>query len=640
MARKHGWELPAHTLQVVAITVFFLLCVAYYAFFAPFLWNDLYEYIAIGVYSFLALSVFILYVRCTAIDPADPGILIEGNRTPPSLSHSDEPNRTGSKNGGRSIKHQSCCTRVGGVFCGCIVKEDCRNDDILQQQPEEDALFCTLCNAEVRKFSKHCRSCDKCVDGFDHHCRWLNNCVGRKNYITFLCLMGASLLWLIVEFGVGVAVLIRCFVDRKGTENQITEKLGVGFSRPPFATVVALCTAVSLMATVPLGELFFFHMILIRKGITTYEYVVAMRTQSEPPGPSIDGGDGEGDHQSIQTSPTSSAVTAISGRSSHGIGLQYKGVWCTPPRIFMDNQDEIIPHLEPGNVPSTIDPDAAQPPEKGKRLPQRPVKISAWKLAKLDPAEAAKAGAKARASSSVLRPISSRHNPYDHDHPSSSNISGRSSPLSTDPGIRSFHNRIPRRPSPSRNSYPPSRASREDIESCHNSINSLTSPQNINSQTPPLAQLSSIRDQLNLMHRSSAEQPRQGQPSVIQSRNPARNSVGAPVNSRTSIFWDPVAARFVSAASQTTTTDAPSSQPTGRELPYTGQSIFSGGPHATEQSPRLSRGTGPAGLSGTDRGPTVNQYQYSRSHRGGQLPVFTPTDSNQNPTSSGQRYHH
>lgn len=39
--------------QVVAITVFFLLTVAYYAFFAPFLGNKLYEYIAIGVYSFL-----------------------------------------------------------------------------------------------------------------------------------------------------------------------------------------------------------------------------------------------------------------------------------------------------------------------------------------------------------------------------------------------------------------------------------------------------------------------------------------------------------------------------------------------------------------------------------------------------------
>lgn len=99
--------------QVVAITVFFLLSVAYYAFFAPFLGTELYEYVAIGVYSvlvrtikayfffffsnkpslvfplsviltfeleFQAFCVFILYVRCTGIDPADPGILIEPDK--------------------------------------------------------------------------------------------------------------------------------------------------------------------------------------------------------------------------------------------------------------------------------------------------------------------------------------------------------------------------------------------------------------------------------------------------------------------------------------------------------------------------------------------------------------------------------
>ncbi|KAA8537385.1 hypothetical protein F0562_026928 [Nyssa sinensis] len=88
MARRHGWELPAHTFQVVAITVFFLLSVAFYAFFAPFLGKDIYEYVAIGVYSFLALSVFILYVRCTGIDPADPGILIEADKTSAYRLHS------------------------------------------------------------------------------------------------------------------------------------------------------------------------------------------------------------------------------------------------------------------------------------------------------------------------------------------------------------------------------------------------------------------------------------------------------------------------------------------------------------------------------------------------------------------------
>lgn len=100
-------------MQVVAITVFFLLSVAFYAFFAPFLGKDIYEYIAIGIYSslvsviwssiffwnckmfsalncatfFQALSVFILYVRCTAIDPADPGILIEADKMSPYTSH-------------------------------------------------------------------------------------------------------------------------------------------------------------------------------------------------------------------------------------------------------------------------------------------------------------------------------------------------------------------------------------------------------------------------------------------------------------------------------------------------------------------------------------------------------------------------
>lgn len=49
--------------QVVAITVFFLLCIAYYAFFAPFLGNDIFEYVAFGVYSLLVSNYPIrLYV--------------------------------------------------------------------------------------------------------------------------------------------------------------------------------------------------------------------------------------------------------------------------------------------------------------------------------------------------------------------------------------------------------------------------------------------------------------------------------------------------------------------------------------------------------------------------------------------------
>ncbi|CAN1315746.1 Protein S-acyltransferase 21 [Linum perenne] len=456
---------------------------------------------------------------------------------------------------------------LGGFFCGFLVKEDCRSDEDMHSG--EDALFCTLCNAEVRKFSKHCRSCDKCVDGFDHHCRWLNNCVGRKNYISFITLMATSLVWLAVEFGVGVVVLVRCFVDRKTMDHQISEKLGIGFSRPPFATVVALCTVVSFLATVPLGELFFFHMILIRKGITTYEYVVAMRTQSEPPEPSVDGGE----QQSLPSSPTSSAVTAISGRSSLGMGLQYKGAWCTPPRIFMDNPDEIIPHLEPGRLPSTIDPDTLpEGGEKGKKLPQRQVRISAWKLAKLDSNEAMKAAAKARASSSVLKPMSSRHQPYDTDHMSGSN------------------------------SYAPS---------------------NMSQTTSPLQQqISSSRDHFNPMYQSSVGQsPYSTRPGETNGNTAANSNV--PRNQPQLAGWDPEAGRFVSSTSRGVgSSNAGGGNGASSQVPGTEQSIFYGGPIVGQQQHGSRVGIGERGLMSGHQG---------RSQRGGQLPVFVPSDyHNQN----------
>lgn len=38
-----------------------------------------------------------------------------------------------------------------GICCGLLVKEDCRRDDDRGQLQvnDEEALFCTLCNAEV-----------------------------------------------------------------------------------------------------------------------------------------------------------------------------------------------------------------------------------------------------------------------------------------------------------------------------------------------------------------------------------------------------------------------------------------------------------------------------------------------------------
>lgn len=65
----------------------------------------------------------------------------------------EEPSKLGLRNGGKVDSRDSSCSKLRGILCGCLVKEDCRKDeDLLQQSGEEDALFCTLCNAEVQLF--------------------------------------------------------------------------------------------------------------------------------------------------------------------------------------------------------------------------------------------------------------------------------------------------------------------------------------------------------------------------------------------------------------------------------------------------------------------------------------------------------
>ncbi|KAE8717080.1 hypothetical protein F3Y22_tig00110063pilonHSYRG00002 [Hibiscus syriacus] len=300
-----------------------------------------------------------------------------------------------------------------------------------------------------------------------------------------------------------------------------------------------------------------------------------MRTQSEPPGQSADGED----QQTISSSPTSSALTAISGRSSLGRSLQYKGAWCTPPRIFMDHRDEIIPHLDPGRLPSTVDPDGVHPPDKGKKLPQRPVRISAWKLAKLDTKEAVKAAAKARATSSVLRP-----------------------------------------PSCTLSSYPSSHVSRDDAESCARSVGDMSS--HLSSITPsPMAQQHSNKEHFNPMYGASVNQSplsvKESEGNEHAAEHHIRRTCSGIESSRTSVFWDPEAGRFVSSSSR----NAGSLQATGSQLLYNVQSIFFGGPLTSSLSVGLERSS-----SSSDH--LHQQQQQGRSERGGQLPVFVPSDCN------------
>ncbi|KAF1885486.1 hypothetical protein Lal_00029375 [Lupinus albus] len=617
--------------------------------------------------------------------------------------------------------NRNSCDLIGGIFCILFSLEDCRKQEVIagDQSGGEDALFCTLCNSEVRKFSKHCRSCDKCVDGFDHHCRWLNNCVGLKNYYSFIALMGFSLMWLVIEAGVGIAVLVRFFINKREMEYEIIDRLGNGFSRPPFATVVVVCTTVSILACVPLCELFFFHMILIRKGITTYEYVVAMRAMSEAPaGASVDE-----DLPNVLYSPTGSAATGLSGGSS--FGLQYKGSWCTPPRVFVDYQklnifndavwalasnphikpimhdresgpleiskafsmDEVVPHLEPGMPPSTVDPDASG----GQKMPKRPVRISAWKLAKLDSKEAVRAAAKARASSSVLRPVDNRRL-QDPELSSSGNMSIRSSFSAETETNKEIKHEF--RLTAMIDSIAPAQGSRGEYETGSQSMSSFSSPSHVHEAVTlsPLPQgqgLGGFREATSIPS-LVPERPLSSKATLSNFRNPISNhSLGLDgrmmpkgINNdplllsasstnilrdmrRTSVVWDQEAGRYVSVPllplearnristrvelpnlnAETCSTARKSTIPPrelssssapkttaqhAQNLMYTGNSIFFGGPVMSAPVKDGLENNRHLASAGAQDSIAVNMPQESRYKRvslSNQLPVFVPGGS-------------
>ncbi|XP_020105013.1 probable protein S-acyltransferase 22 [Ananas comosus] len=430
--RKHGWELPYHPLQVVAIAVFLALGFAFYVFFVPFVGKKLFQYVVMGLYTPLITCVFLLYIWCAATDPGDPGVF----KSKKYVKEVDNGKQTHNKESGQVVSNSELHTATTGekavpeglstvaatdksydqkegesssscsraflalfFLCRplCFLGNLCHShEQSSEQQMSEDGMFfCSLCEVEVLKYSKHCRVCDKCVDGFDHHCRWLNNCIGRRNYRRFFILMIFALLLLILEWSVGVLVLILCFLKRKEYSAEIVSKLGSSFSLLPFVIVVASCTLLAMVATLPLAQLFFFHILLIKKGITTYDYIIALREQEQQQ-------DVAG-HQSPQMSQVSS-ITGLSSASS--FGTFHRGSWCTPPRLFLEDQFDVVPPEIGTSVNSTGK--KIREEEKPRRKAAGTVKISPWTLARLNADEVSKAAAEARKKSRVLQPINRR----------------------------------------------------------------------------------------------------------------------------------------------------------------------------------------------------------------------------------------
>ncbi|KAI4384907.1 hypothetical protein MLD38_002992 [Melastoma candidum] len=291
--RRHGWQPPLHPLQIVGMAVFSFLVVAFYLFLGLFLGSRIAEIVMVTLFSSVALLAVLLFIRCTATDPTD------------KTSFKKNKKKTSGCKGLQKLNYGYVLAQVITRFFRRLEKKILRSvirrkyldplstssymepllpfplitkdDVILPDLNEVDVTFCSLCNFEVKKHSKHCRTCNRCVEGFDHHCRWLNNCIGKKNYTTFILLMVSVLLMLVIEGGTGIAVFILCFVDKKGMERELSRKFHVEFPRGLLATIAFFLVLLTAYSTAALGQLFFFHLVLIRKGMRTYDYILAMR---------------------------------------------------------------------------------------------------------------------------------------------------------------------------------------------------------------------------------------------------------------------------------------------------------------------------------------------------------------------------
>ncbi|KAJ8423753.1 hypothetical protein Cgig2_012608 [Carnegiea gigantea] len=336
-SRRHGWQRPLHPLQIVGMALYAFLVASFYCFLGPFLGNRIAQISLTTIFSSVALFAMVLFIRCTAIDPSAK-----------TRARRRYPARPKTKPKASSKSNLNCGFLLGQILIRAfrrierkILKTFIRRkylvdprvthvhlepllpfplvfrQDTISPEPkmvmegEEDddidVSFCSLCDSHVQKHSKHCRTCNRCVEGFDHHCRWLNNCVGKRNYTTFILLMLSVLLMLVIEGVVAITIFIRCFADKNRIQLELATELHLKFPRGLLAAISIVLVLMTAYGSAALGQLFFFHIILIRKGMRTYDYILAMREENQFAGlESLNDSDFSSDDSSEPDSPESS----------------------------------------------------------------------------------------------------------------------------------------------------------------------------------------------------------------------------------------------------------------------------------------------------------------------------------------------
>lgn len=163
-----------------------------------------------------------------------------------------------------------------GSIATCLDPTD--NDAITAvHKLAEDSHVCQHCGKRVGERSKHCTACNRCTAHFDHHCNWLNNCVGQRNYTSFIVLLLGLLVMNGSEAAGILAILTNVWAD--GGESEVLIKHDAG--ERGYLYVGALILTWLFIATtfVTIAALLSFHVLLRYRGLTTYEYILLLRSR-------------------------------------------------------------------------------------------------------------------------------------------------------------------------------------------------------------------------------------------------------------------------------------------------------------------------------------------------------------------------